>query len=98
MTERWLDMPSTKKLVDNKGEVREILAADMKKFRPAQDVLPLSLRKKVGIRGPQVAPTKERITIRLSPDVVHEFRATGAGWQTRVDAALKEWLKTHRNL
>lgn len=39
--------------------------------------------------------TKERITIRLSPDVVSTFRASGSGWQTRMDAALREWLKTH---
>jgi len=42
--------------------------------------------------------TKERITIRLSPDVVSAFRATGAGWQTRIDAALKEWLMHHPSL
>lgn len=41
---------------------------------------------------PPAAVTKERITIRLSHDVVERFRATGAGWQTRVDAALREWL------
>lgn len=46
-------------------------------------------------RGPQKTPIKERITIRLSPEVVAPFRATGAGWQTRLDAALKDWLKTH---
>lgn len=47
-------------------------------------------------RGRPVADiTKERITIRLSPDVLRAFRATGAGWQTRVDAALKDWLKSH---
>ena len=34
-------------------------------------------------------------TIRLSPEVVAPFRATGDGWQTRLDAALKDWLKTH---
>jgi uncharacterized protein (DUF4415 family) len=39
--------------------------------------------------------TKERITIRLSKEVVDRFRASGTGWQTRVDAALKDWLKTH---
>jgi len=39
--------------------------------------------------------TKERITIRLSPEVVEAFRATGKGWQTRMDGALKEWLREH---
>lgn len=44
---------------------------------------------------PLAAVTKERITIRLSRDVVEQFRATGDGWQTRMDAALKDWLKAH---
>jgi uncharacterized protein (DUF4415 family) len=60
------------------------------------EALPDSLRSKLRGRGPQKAPTKERITIRLSRDVVERFRATGDGWQTRVDAALKSWLRTHR--
>lgn len=89
-------MPKSKPLVDAQGEVREISAAELKAFRPAAEVLPASLRRKVGIRGPQKTPTKERITIRLSPEVVQRFRATGDGWQTRVDAALQDWLKTHR--
>ncbi len=42
-------------------------------------------------RGPQKAPTKVSTTIRLSSDVVQAFRATGDGWQTRVDAALKDF-------
>lgn len=47
-------------------------------------------------RGRRLATvTKERITIRLSRDVVETFRASGDGWQTRVDTALKDWLKTH---
>jgi uncharacterized protein (DUF4415 family) len=53
------------------------------------------LTEEVGVRGPQHAPTKERITIRLSPDVLQSIRATGAGWKNRVDAALKDWLKKH---
>ena len=43
---------------------------------------------------PFAAVTKERITIRLSPEVVAAFRQSGNGWQTRIDAALKEWLRT----
>ncbi len=89
-------MPKSKPLIDAKGEVRELTAADMKRFRPAKAVLPGTLLARLKVRGPQKAPTKERITIRLSPEVVQPFRATGEGWQTRVDAALKEWLKFHK--
>ena len=84
-------------LIDDDGEVRELTAADMRVFKPASEVLPLALQKKLGMRprGPQKAPTKVSTTIRLSNEVVQAFRATGDGWQTRVDAALKDWLKTH---
>jgi len=82
-------------LIDANGEVRELTGEDMAKFKPAANVLPASLRKKLGVRGLQKAPTKERITIRLSRDVVEHFRESGEGWQTRVDAALREWLKDH---
>jgi uncharacterized protein (DUF4415 family) len=44
---------------------------------------------------PKAEVTKERITIRLSGDVLERFRASGSGWQTRMDAALKDWLQDH---
>lgn len=89
-------MPRTRPLIDAKGEVRELTKRDLGTFRPATEVLPTALKRHLGVRGPQKAPTKERITIRLSPDVVEAFRATGDGWQTRVDSALKDWLRSHR--
>ena len=84
-------------LTDNEGEVRELTAADLRAFKPATEVLPLNLQKTLGMRarGPQKSPTKVSTTIRLSNDVIQAFRATGDGWQTRVDAALKDWLKSH---
>jgi uncharacterized protein (DUF4415 family) len=88
-------MPKQAPLIDSAGEVRELTAADLKGFRPASKALPASLLGKLAVRGPQKQPTKERITIRLSQDVVDRFRATGDGWQTRVDAALQDWLKSH---
>jgi len=55
--------------------------------------LPESLQAKLRRgRGPNKAPTKERINIRLSSDTVQYFRSTGDGWQTRMDEALREWL------
>jgi len=88
-------MAKRKPLIDSGGEVRELTAKDMVRFKPSAEVLPLSLRKKLGVRGPQKAPTKERISIRLSREVLERFRESGDGWQTRVDAALREWLKKH---
>ena len=43
-------------------------------------------------RGPNKQPTKAQVAIRLDPDVVSAFRAGGPGWQTRLNAALKDWL------
>ena len=81
-------------LIDDENP--EWTAADIKHAVPFAG-LPKSLQTK--LRGrPKSEVTKERITIRLSREVVARFRASGDGWQTRVDAALKDWLKTHSPL
>jgi uncharacterized protein (DUF4415 family) len=41
-------------------------------------------------RGPQLAPVKVPVTIRLSRDVVDALRSTGSGWQTRADEMLRK--------
>ena len=89
-------MTNPKPLTNAEGEVRELTEVDFEAAQPFSS-LPASLQAKLGgLRGrPKAAVTKERITIRLSPDVVRTFRATGDGWQTRVDTALRDWLKTH---
>ena len=45
-------------------------------------------------RGPQKAPTKSLISIRLSPDVLEALRAKGRGWQVLADGALRERFVT----
>ncbi|ORE97347.1 BrnA antitoxin family protein [Aurantimonas sp. 22II-16-19i] len=35
---------------------------------------------------------KQRVTLRLDQDVVEALRASGKGWQTRVNVALRDWL------
>lgn len=44
---------------------------------------------------PKAESHKVLLSVRYSPEVVEYFRATGRGWQTRMDEALKEWLKEH---
>jgi uncharacterized protein (DUF4415 family) len=88
-------MPKQAPLTDPQGEVRELKTADLQQFKRAAALSP-SLQSKLRARGPQKAPTKERVTIRLSRSVVDSFRSTGDGWQTRVDSALQDWLKKHK--
>jgi uncharacterized protein (DUF4415 family) len=85
--------PNPEKIDDNNPEWLEKDFKDSVTFSKLPDSLKAKLAART--RGPQKTPTKERITIRLSHDVVERFRATGDGWQTRVDAALKDWLKSH---
>lgn len=45
--------------------------------------------------GRPVGSDKTQVAIRVDNDVLTAFKATGKGWQTRMNAALKDWLKTH---
>lgn len=38
---------------------------------------------------------KEQVAIRFDNEVLTAFRSAGPGWQTRMNDALKDWLRTH---
>lgn len=44
---------------------------------------------------PRLPDAKRQVTIRLDPDLLDRLRATGPGWQTRLNDALREWLAKH---
>jgi uncharacterized protein (DUF4415 family) len=84
-----------KSIINEDGEIRELDAEDMRRFRPAFEVLPPDLveiikNRKIGERGPQLAPVKQQVTLRIDKDVLETFRATGHGWQSRMNAALRK--------
>lgn len=74
----------------------ELTAEQIAAARPFSEVFPDLSVKMRRARGPQKAPIKVSTTIRLSPDVVDYFKQGGAGWQSRIDDVLKEWMATHR--
>lgn len=82
-------------LTDEDGEVRELTAEDFKHFRPSSDFPELvdAFERARGQRGPQKAPVKDRVGLRLDHDVVEHFRATGPGWQSRINDILVEHVK-----
>jgi uncharacterized protein (DUF4415 family) len=45
---------------------------------------------------PELGPGEGSVTVRLSHHVVQRFRATGTGWQRRMEAALQDWLEHHQ--
>ncbi|WP_404404362.1 BrnA antitoxin family protein [Pelagibacterium halotolerans] len=89
---------SRKSLTDKDGEVRELTRDDLQSMKPAADMLPADLvavlpKRKAGQRGPQRAPTKRQITLRLDEEVITYFREQGPGWQSRINETLKKAVK-----
>lgn len=71
-------------------------AAWFAKARPARDVLPagvLAAAKRTP--GRPAGSNKESTTVRFDRDILEAFRAGGPGWQTRMNDALRDWLKEH---
>jgi len=74
---------------------------DFAKAQPASAVLPHIFGESVAAemlkpRGrPRAAFPKQRINIRLSPEVLEHFKSTGQGWQTRIDIALRQFITSH---
>ena len=47
-------------------------------------------------RGPQTTPTKVLTSVRLDADILEFFKSKGAGYQSRINAALR--MEVERNL
>jgi uncharacterized protein (DUF4415 family) len=86
-------------LIDDENP--EWTAADVANARPASEVLPKIFSAKIAQemlkpRGrPHSEHPKERINIRLSHEVIEHFKSAGDGWQTRIDAALRQYITEH---
>ncbi|MDD2924507.1 BrnA antitoxin family protein [Rhodoferax sp.] len=77
--------------IDADGEVGDLSAVDPAVFKPVS-ALPPSLQTK--LRGrPKAMVTKEPVKIRLDADVLMALRATGDGWQTRINDTLRASLQ-----
>ena len=67
---------------------------DFARARQAKDVLPpaayqAAVKRYRGQRGPQKTPTKKPVTLRLDPEVLESYKATGRGWQKRMNEMLR---------
>ncbi len=71
-----------------------VAVADFWKNATVSHSLP-ELREKLAARrrGAQKSPVKVPTTIRLDADVLEALQASGKGWQTRVNDALRDMVK-----
>lgn len=67
----------------------ELTDAQFAQMVPAAEVVPELVAEAIRRRGMQKAPTKEMISLRLDQDVLERWRATGPGWQSRVNDVLR---------
>ena len=75
----------------------ELTGDDFARMKPASELTPHIVARAARRRGPQRAPSKERITIRLDADIAAHFRATGPGWQTRLNDVLRQAITRGSN-
>jgi uncharacterized protein (DUF4415 family) len=80
-------------------DIPELTTEEMKRARPLSDFPELAeaMRRARGERGPQIAPVKERVGLRLDADVLARFRGTGRGWQGRINDILKQHLQNQQS-
>jgi len=88
-------MPNIKKKGYRARDLREVSDSpeltkeDFAKAKPFAEALPdlaASIRKG---RGPNKAPTKKLVSLRLSGKVLEAYKAKGPGWQSRIDEDLR---------
>ena len=85
--------PPMRPLTDEDGEIRELTREDFEGMRPIAEVDPGMLEavaqwRKVG--RPKADLPKVHISFRLAPDVVEGIKATGEGYNARVEQALRK--------
>jgi uncharacterized protein (DUF4415 family) len=74
----------------------DLTDAELAEMRPAREVLTAAELETVrSVRQARLGrpPSEVRkvpVTIRLDPDIVDAFKATGDGWQSRMNAALRK--------
>lgn len=93
--------PKTDDFVEGRGYTRadwdtvsdnpEMTEAELKELRPFREVFPelaASIDRKLG--RPKAASPKKAISLRLDAEVIERFKATGDGWQSRMNEALRK--------
>ncbi|MDR7026725.1 BrnA antitoxin family protein [Rhizobium rosettiformans] len=76
---------------DEVSDNPEMTEEELKELRPFREVFPelaASIDRKLG--RPKAETPKKAISLRLDQEVIDRFKATGDGWQSRMNEALRK--------
>jgi uncharacterized protein (DUF4415 family) len=82
----------TKEDWDEVSDNPELTDEELAQGRPFAEVFPELAASIKRARGKQKAPTKELISLRVDRATLAAYRASGPGWQARMNAVLKRGI------
>jgi len=92
MTRKNLTEEQIQRMIASDPDAPEATAKQLSQAKPFDEVFPAladNMRKNVGGR-PKSKNPKVAVSLRLDQEVVTRFRASGPGWQTRMNTALRD--------
>ncbi len=63
------------------------------RMRPAREVVPDIVKAAAKMGRPKSEYPKEAVKLRIDHDILAHYRATGSGWQTRINNDLRRTAK-----
>ena len=89
-------MAKSKRVVGD--DIPEMTAADFARAKPMREAMPQVVEAMKRGRGrPKSLSPKARVSLRLDEDVVAAYKATGDGWQSRINDALAHAIGLRRD-
>lgn len=89
----WVDNATGELIGEDPDMIRPLTDEELARMKPLSEVFPEwhadILRKKAG-RPPLGDKAKQHVSLRLDADVLAKFKATGKGWQGRINDALRK--------
>lgn len=92
MTRKKLTEEQIQRMIASDPDAPEATNEQLAQAKPFDEVFPAladDMRKNVGGR-PKSENPKVAVSLRLDQEVVARFKASGPGWQTRMNTALRE--------
>ncbi|MCF8168565.1 MAG: BrnA antitoxin family protein [Rhodoferax sp.] len=98
IVKKTIDMQNVAPLTDEQQARLSMLAKMPDSAIDYSDIPPLDdMFWKNAVRNPFYKPTKQATTVRIDADVLLWLKATGKGYQTRINAILREAMLQKRN-